>query len=944
MTDPDPKPGRTDSATDPTSTGVMEARTARSRPQIPSAPDLVGREPETEKIGAFLARARQREGGVLLVSGEAGVGKTRLLEAARRLGRAENMTVLRVACQDRDRGVPYAPWVEILRGYVADTPRAEVYRTVSAHLGALAKLAPELQDRVWLHDPDAPIPAEWERRNFLAAIAQFFVAVAEGGPLLIALDDVGWADAASLELLETIARIGRSSPIALVGAYRDTHLDDNPGLQALLFGLERERWATTLQVRPLDPSGMRQLVGSVLERKDVSRDLLDLLYAKTRGNPFYTGEILQSLADQGSIYRTPEGWAWKPVSQILLPATVAGTIAGRLQRLDEESLRVLRVASLLGLEFSFDLLEHVADLPQERLLTALEHAQRARLVRERATSGPGIEYEFAHPLIQEVLEGEVSQVRARIIHLRAAHELERSFGAGAPEHAAVLAYHYVRGNDSERALRYSVEAGDRSAAVFARAEAAGHYRTTLRLLEKEDRPELRCRVQEALADQERGLAEVEQATARYEEAADGWEKLGRRAAAADCLRRAADCSPGPLDHVFALLDRSRRLLDSEPPGRPLVLWYLSHGPAIFDQGRVAEADAGYQKALALARSIGDHRGEAAALLHMAYCVPAERRPEFSSLDDEAEKIVTAHQLLDESRELYFGRAIYAYHCLGETKVYLGILDAITSFARKLGDVELESYMDGFAFPWVAVRTGEFRQGLERVEERRLRHRALGLTGWAPEVEAVGVRSWLAILLGPLDRGEKFLEDAFEAERQHPVWRAEAMNHQFRARLRLAQGRPREAIDSLEESRRVYWRGGPTAWHTLFLAESLRLLVRAAFEAGDATRAQEAADELTKLAEKFDSPPVWAFAWRGEAACRTAAKDSPSAVALLERSREIWERLGWKYDLASTWLEIGEAHAAGGSGGPAKEAFESALRLFREIGAEPDIERTQARAR
>ncbi|MCI4361026.1 MAG: hypothetical protein L3J91_04925, partial [Thermoplasmata archaeon] len=417
----------------------------------------------------------------------------------------------------------------------------------------------------------------------------FFIAVAEGAPLLIALDDVGWADAASLELLETIARVGRGAPIALVGTYRDTHLDDNPGLQALLYGLERERWATTIQVRPLNRSAMHQLVGSMLERRDVSRDLLDLLYARTLGNPFYTGEILQSLADQGSLYRTAEGWAWQPVAQILLHTTIAGTISGRLQRLDEESLRVLRIASLLGLEFSFELLEHVADVAQERLLTALEHAQRGRLIRERSATGPGIVYEFAHPLIQEVLEGEVSQVRARIVHLRAAHELERMFGSAADEHAAVLAYHYVRGNEPAPALRFSVEAGDRSASVFARAEAAGHYRTALRLLEKEDQPELRCRLQQALADQERGLAEVEDAAKRYVEAADGWEQLGRRADAAECLRRAADCSPGPLADVFAFLARARTLLEGEPPGRPLVLWYLSNGATIFDQGRVAEA-------------------------------------------------------------------------------------------------------------------------------------------------------------------------------------------------------------------------------------------------------------------------------------------------------------------------------------------------------------------
>ncbi|MCI4361025.1 MAG: TTC39/IML2 family protein, partial [Thermoplasmata archaeon] len=349
-------------------------------------------------------------------------------------------------------------------------------------------------------------------------------------------------------------------------------------------------------------------------------------------------------------------------------------------------------------------------------------------------------------------------------------------------------------------------------------------------------------------------------------------------------------------------------------------------------------------ALTLARSIGDRRGEAAALLHLAYCVPAERRPEFSSLDDEAEKIVNAHQLVDEFRELLFGRAIYAYHCMGEVAVYLGILDAILAYARKNGDVELESYMVGFAVPWVSVRTGDFRRAFELVEERRRRHRALGLAGWAPEVEAVGVRSWLGLLLGPIDRAERFLEDAFAAERQHPVWRAEAMNLQFRGRLRLAQGRIPEAIEALEQARTVYRKAGPTAWHTLFLAETLRLLVRALLESGARDRANAYAAELSELARLFDSPPVWAFAWRAEAACQTAGGDASRAPALLERSREVWERLGWKYDLAATWLEIGDARQAAGAAEEAREAFREALRRFQELGAEPDVERARLRLR
>ncbi|MCI4351499.1 MAG: AAA family ATPase [Thermoplasmata archaeon] len=936
------RPG--DPAGPPSPAGSARGDPARSpgRPLIPVASELIGRESEVRQVGAFLDRTGRGDGGVLLVTGEAGVGKTRLLQMTRDHAAAHGMTVLRVACQDRDRGVAYAPWIELIREYVAGSPRASVYRTVSPRIAALAKLAPEIQDHVWLHDPDAPAPAEWERRNFLATLAQFFVAVSEDRPLVIAVDDVGWADGASLELLETVARVGRGSPLSVVGAYRDTHLDENPGLQALVLALERERWATTIQVRPLDPDALRTLVGAVLERPDVAGELIDLLYAKTRGNPFYTGEILQSLADDGTIFQTPEGWGWNSVSQIRLPTTVAGTIAGRLERLDEESLQVVRIASLLGLEFSFGLLERVADLPQERLLTALERAQRVRLVRERGPGGAGIEYEFSHPLIQEVLEAELSQARARVLHLRAARVLEASYGAGAVDHAAVLAYHFLRADDRARALEFSVKAGDRASAVFARSEAAGHYRSALGLLPADGEPELRCRLQEGLADQERGLADVETAARQYEEAADNWEKLGKRSEAAECLRRAADCWPGALSEVSRFLQRSRRLLDGEPPGRTLVAWYLSNGTTVADQGHLVEAEDGFRQALALARSIGDPRGEACALLKLAYCVPPDRRAEFSSLNDEAEKIIAGHGLSELNGDLIRGRGIYAYHCVGDLPAYIGLIDAIVEFARKSGDVELESYMRGFAHPWVYLRTGDFRRGLELVDERRRSHRSLGLSGWAPTVEAMGVHAYLTMLLGPLERGEALLAETIRAEHEHPLWRDEPHLQQFLGRLRLLQGRPVEAVDALEASRRIYLRGGPPAWHALFLAETLRLLVRALVEVGRTAQAQETADELGELAKRFDSPPAWAFAWRGRAACALAAGDGIGALALLEKSRAVWERLGWKYDLAGTWFEIGQARSTAGESAEAERAFREALTRFRDLGAQPDAERVMAR--
>ncbi len=287
-----------------------------AHPTIRTAPYSVGREPEGGRIRDFLDQTTRKEGGLVLINGEAGVGKTRMLREAAELARREGFLVLSVACQDHDRGVPYAPWVDLVREFVRENPRDLVFRVAAPHLGALQKLAPELVENVWLHDPAMLPPKEWERRQFLAAVARFLIDLARTQPVLVSVDDLGWADAGSLELLETVVRVSRGSTLGVMGAYRDTHFDENEGLQGLVTHLDREPWLTKVALPPLGPEGAGKFVGVLLERAAVDREFLDLLYAKTRGNPFYTGEILQSLANEGTVYHTALGWEWGPISAI----------------------------------------------------------------------------------------------------------------------------------------------------------------------------------------------------------------------------------------------------------------------------------------------------------------------------------------------------------------------------------------------------------------------------------------------------------------------------------------------------------------------------------------------------------------------------------------------------------------------------------------------------
>jgi tetratricopeptide (TPR) repeat protein len=910
--------------------------------EVPVAPTVVGREGEMNRLGEFLGRISQRNGGFLLLSGEAGVGKTRLVHEAGRMAASRGLRHLSAACQDRDRGVAYAPWVELIRRFVEQNPRELVFRAVGPHMSALTKLVPELADQVWLYDP-RPTPVEWERRPFLAAVSKFFVALSDLQPLVLAIDDVGWADAASLELLETVVRVSRGSGLGVVAAYRDTHLEENPPLQQLLFSVERERWSTSIVLSPLDREHLGELIGVVFGRPRVSGEFRDVVFAKTRGNPFYTREILQSLADEGVIFRTAEGWDWKPVSSIRLPSTVGRTIEGRLNRLDEESLRVVRIASLLGLEFPFDLLERVAELDRERLLSALEKAGKAKILLERKSADRRTSYQFAHPLIQEVLEGEVGQARAQMVHLHAARVLEETYGSGAKEHAASIAYHYLRGNDAARALEYSVEAGDRAAAVFARDEAASHYRAALELLRETNNVRLRSQLKGRLADQLRGLSQIDAAAGLYEEAGRGWEATGERTEAGDALRKAAECFQGSMQHETELRVQALRLLEEEPPTRALVLLYLSNALTTYDSGRVAEARTKYEQALDLATTLGDVESQAWALLRLAYCAPTERREEFVAYTDRAAKIVEDHHLTERvAVQVQLNRAAYAYHCVGDVGMLVAAVQGAIKTARAVNDVEFEAWVIGFALPWIYLRTGDLREAWQLLEERRGRFRFVGLAGWAPESESVGVRAWVGTLLGPLARAEELLVAADAIGRQRPNWFIDAVTFQFLGRLRFAQGDLPRAIVHFEEALGTHGRAGFPAWHLQWTCEILCLLTRAYLENHEPALARQRAEQAELFAQKLGSEPARAFALRARALCALGSRSDEDPLKLLEQSRATWERLGWKYDLGVTWFDTGNAYASNGDDEKAANSFREALANFDAVGAQPDKDRTVRR--
>lgn len=390
---------------------------------LTAAPRIIDRRTEMSRITEFLGQVAHRDGGLLLISGEAGVGKTRLLHEAESVAATGGMMVLSVDCAAQKRGVAFAPWVELIRQYVDSTPRDRVYRTARPHLGALTQLVPELEDRIWLYDPTTT-KVELDRRGLLEAISHFWVALSEGRPLLISMDNLGRTDSGSLELLENVVRNCREFPLGVVGTYRDTHAEENKAFQHFLLSLEGQKRRASSALAPFDREQLGAFIGAILGQTEVPAEVRDVIFAKTRGNPLYAMELLRWLVDQCRLDPRSAGWTWPSVSQITLPVAVERAIEARLggleggSRLANPPPRRIAVLPFANLSpdpndgyFSDGLTEELISVISQ--LGGLQVIARTSVMTYKSTS-KGVAQIGAELGVSSILEGTVRKAGSRL--------------------------------------------------------------------------------------------------------------------------------------------------------------------------------------------------------------------------------------------------------------------------------------------------------------------------------------------------------------------------------------------------------------------------------------------------------------------------------------------------------------------------------------------------
>jgi class 3 adenylate cyclase len=653
---------------------------------------VVGREPEVGVLSAATKRVAHGEGReVVLISGEAGVGKTTLVAEAARAAVDDGVCVLFGHCEE-DLAIPYRLFAEALGHYVTHAPEEQLLAHVNSHGSELARLVPALVSRL----PDLPEPtasdADTERYLLFAAVVGLLAMMSEEQPVILVLDDLQWADKGSLLLLRHLVTAELPTRLLVLGTYRDSELSYSHDLVNILGALHRQSGVTRIELTGLDDTGVISLMeaaaGHTLD--DTGLDLAHAVYRETDGNPFFVSEVLRHLSETGAIYQGASG-RWETVASLeetALPDSLRVVIGGRVGRLGQDAQRVLTQAAVIGHEFDLDVLARSTGLSEDELLDVLDSATAVALVREQSDSSG--RYRFAHALIRRTLYEDLGPTRRARAHRRVGEALESMYGDRPGARVGELAHHWFSATqpvDLSKAIDYARQAADAALAALAPDEAVRYFSQALQLIEQEREPDPRLRVDLLIglgtAQRQAGMPAFRETLLDAANRAQALEATDRLVVAALANNRGLFSSLGVVDdEKVAILEAA---LDAMPPDdsndRALLLATLcnelTHGRPLVERQALATS----------AKEIAWRLADPATIVQVLNLVeqPLEAPP---TLDERVGDTIEALRLaeaLGDPYHLYFAAVYRRISAMdtGDADVPTRCLDLMRSLSQRL---------------------------------------------------------------------------------------------------------------------------------------------------------------------------------------------------------------------------------------------------------------------
>ncbi len=481
-----------------------DARSEKSGPLYRQV--FVGRENELSQLKTAFDNALSGDGSLMMVVGEPGVGKTAITEQIATYATMRGGTTLVGHCyEEGSLSLPYLAFVEAMRTYVLSREANELRQAMGTGASEVARIVSEVRDKLDVTPREASNPDE-DRYRLFQAVTDFLANASEVQPLLIVLEDLHDSDKGTLDLLTHITRNINNGRLLIVGTYRDVEVDRTHPLSSTLADLRRVSSFERVLLRGLTIDEVHRML-SGLSGQDVPWQVAEAVFRQTEGNPLFVQEVLRYAVEDGLIVRESGEWRTVDPDQLVMsiPEGLRDVIGKRLSNLSPECGQLLSMGSVMGREFRFEVLQRLADMPEEDLFKALQEAISAAVIEERTQTAAAVIYRFTHAFIRQTLYEEMIAPHRNRLHQQIAQALEEVFSSRLEDHAVELAEHFSHSthpDDLTKAVQYGEMAANRAMAVFDYGEAVRSLEQTLQIQEVLDPgdQEKRCALLLDLAD------------------------------------------------------------------------------------------------------------------------------------------------------------------------------------------------------------------------------------------------------------------------------------------------------------------------------------------------------------------------------------------------------------------------------------------------------------
>jgi tetratricopeptide (TPR) repeat protein/transcriptional regulator with XRE-family HTH domain len=882
------------------------------------APAFVGRAHELSLLERHIAG----EGPpVLMLAGEPGIGKTRLLQEVARRATINGMTVLQGGCQRRSGQEPYAPLLDALAAYISCLSGPQL-RAALQGCSWLVRLVPELVEMVSAPFPLGTLLPEQERRLVFGAATRFLTNVAGSAGVLLALDDLQWAGIDALDLLAALVRSAPEVSLRLVGTYRDTEVESKDPLSITLADLAQGGLVRQLTLGPLQTQEAAQLLDGLLAGAErTGAEVIERILQRAGGVPFFLVSCAHGLRT-GAFQR---GTGALPGRD--LPWDLAQGVRQRVAGLPEAAQEVLGAAAVTGRRAHRALLVAVTGLAEEAVITALESTFRARLLAEEGEDA----YRFPHDMIREVVEADLSAARRTVLHRRIALTLEQE-----PSEASVelLAYHYSRSGERAKAILYLEQAGDKARAQHANAAAAVHYGELVHMLEELGRTKESACAREKLGSVLATAARYDEALEILDRAVETYRSIGDLEAVARVTAEIGFSVHGPRGTPQEGINRIQPLVERLSVGNAspvLAALYAALSQLSFRSGRYREALAAAEPLAELGRALGDAR-----ILARAEVGRGSNLIMLGQLQEARAALEAAIPLAETASDLI--SLAHAVNNTAATYMLGGEFDQAGVYYRRAIDVG-EQMGDPAWAAFAMANLGKLLWLLGEWDHARTHlEQALGI------IRSLGP-SWysaypplylgqLCLAEGEWEQASGYLEESIPIARRSGDLRAQRIGQALLAERDLLEGHPSAVLARLEP---LLDRPGLEEQDVTGL---LPLLAWAHLELGADQPAEEIAAKAVDRADRHHCRVYLVDALRVHAMVLTRSGHWEEAQSSLESAASLARSMPYPYAEARALSEYGMLHAKKGEPQRARERLEEALMVFRRLGARPYITRME----